>query len=128
MCALCRSPCPAGINIKADISMWLACFLGSLCTLGMLHALYGMLVTLRLLDPKLYRCAPDRCAERGGAQRCRQRASCASCQLRQHSRLGVQQSSCIRARLASPPRTRPPRTRPLPAAPWPGRVRCGASW
>ncbi|KAL4423131.1 hypothetical protein ABPG77_004814 [Micractinium sp. CCAP 211/92] len=43
-----------GINIKADISMWLACFLGSLCTLGMLHALYGMLVTLRLLDPKLY--------------------------------------------------------------------------
>lgn len=43
-----------GINIKADVSMWLACFLGSLCTLGALHALYGMLVTLRLLDPKLY--------------------------------------------------------------------------
>ena len=35
--------------------MWLACFLGSLCMLGVLHALYGLAVSLRLLDPRLYR-------------------------------------------------------------------------
>ncbi len=62
-----RSPCfnPAllqprlhsGINIKADVSMWLACFMGSLCTLGVLHGLYGLAVSLRVLDPRLYRCA-----------------------------------------------------------------------
>ena len=46
-----------GINIKADVSMWLACFMGSLCTLGALHGLYGLAVSLRLLDPRLYRCA-----------------------------------------------------------------------
>lgn len=46
---------PAGINIKADVSMWLACFLGSLCMLGVLHAGYGLAVSLRLLDPRLYR-------------------------------------------------------------------------
>jgi hypothetical protein len=43
-----------GINIKADVSMWLACFMGSLCTLGALHGLYGLAVSLRLLDPRLY--------------------------------------------------------------------------
>jgi hypothetical protein len=48
------APCPAGINIKADVGMWLVCFLGSLCLLGSLHALYGLLVSLRLLDPRLY--------------------------------------------------------------------------
>ena len=37
--------------------MWLACFMGSLCTLGALHGLYGLAVSLRLLDPRLYRCA-----------------------------------------------------------------------
>ena len=50
-------PCPAlpsGINIKADVSMCLACFLGSLCILGLLHGAYGLLVGLRLLDPRLY--------------------------------------------------------------------------
>ncbi|KAI7840166.1 hypothetical protein COHA_005949 [Chlorella ohadii] len=43
-----------GINIKADVSMWLACFMGSLCTLGVLHGLYGLAVSLRVLDPRLY--------------------------------------------------------------------------
>lgn len=62
-----RPPLRAGINIKADISMWLACFLGSLCTLGLLHALYGLLVALRLLDPKLYRWAPPGGAGAGAA-------------------------------------------------------------
>lgn len=48
-------PLHAGVNIKADVSMWLACFLGSLATLGLLHGAYGLLVALCLLDPKLYR-------------------------------------------------------------------------
>ena len=34
--------------------MCLACFLGSLCILGLLHGAYGLLVGLRLLDPRLY--------------------------------------------------------------------------
>lgn len=45
----------AGINVKADVSMWLTCFLGSLCTLGALQGLYSVAVSLRLLDPRLYR-------------------------------------------------------------------------
>lgn len=36
--------------------MWLACFLGSLCILGLLHGLYGLAVALRLVHPRLYRC------------------------------------------------------------------------
>ena len=34
--------------------MWLACFLGSLCVLGLLHGAYGLAVMLRVLDPLLY--------------------------------------------------------------------------
>ena len=52
----------AGINIKADVSMWLACFLGSIAVLGLLHGLYGLLVALRVLDPRLYRWTPAACS------------------------------------------------------------------
>lgn len=97
--------------------MWLACFMGSLCTLGALHGLYGLAVSLRLLDPRLYRCVlPSLCGT--AAVRTCGMAAALPCFLH----VGRHPGCCNRGPQPLPTCSPPPCAARLRA-----RARCGAS-